>query len=191
MKKTDTQTEYLFTQEPAWYCVCVYPKKERRTAECIRLVAGLPVFAPSLVLLKNTRLGPRRFREPLFPGYIFIRADLTQNYRRLLAVEGVRKFVQFGTKIPPLPDSVVEQLREGLGGESREIQPPPLAPGMEVSILSGPFRDLRAVVEWALPARDRVRLLLEFLGRTVAVELPIGIVMAEVEHPRQALRRSP
>ena len=45
-------------------------------------------------------------------------------------------------------------------------------PGDEVEIAEGAMRGLRAIVTRVLPGRERIAVLMEFLGRQTMVELP-------------------
>ena len=45
-------------------------------------------------------------------------------------------------------------------------------PGEAVRVAGGAFHGLRAVITRVMPSRERVAVLLEFLGRQTTVELP-------------------
>src|ERR1051325_6523310 len=47
-----------------------------------------------------------------------------------------------------------------------------------VQFIEGPFQGLEVVITQLLPARERIRVLLEFLGRSVEMEVPAGKVLA-------------
>ena len=63
-----------------------------------------------------------------------------------------------------------------------------LAPGDEVSIASGAFRGLEAVVQSYLPSRERVAVLLDFLGRQTLVQLPQDALIKSGDARKSALR---
>jgi transcriptional antiterminator RfaH len=69
-----------------------------------------------------------------------------------------------------VPDSVVEQLREATGDAGAELMPI-LTPGEHVRVVNGVLAGLEALVTQVLPAKERVKLLLEFLGRKTLVEV--------------------
>jgi hypothetical protein len=50
--------------------------------------------------------------------------------------------------------------------------------GQPVQIIEGPFQGLEVVVTYLLPAKDRIRVLFEFLGRSVEMEIPTAKVLA-------------
>jgi len=87
------------------------------------------------------------------------------------SAHGVSSIVQFGEWIPDIADSIIEELR----GETEDdmmmgelVQP--LVPGNRVRLVGGALADLEAVVTQVLPGNERVRLLLEFLGRETLAE---------------------
>jgi transcription antitermination factor NusG len=45
-----------------------------------------------------------------------------------------------------------------------------------VQFIEGPFEGLEVVITQLLPARERIRVLLEFLGRSMEMEVPAGKV---------------
>jgi transcriptional antiterminator RfaH len=72
-----------------------------------------------------------------------------------------------------VPHYIVEGLREKFGAEEiHVITTPELLPGKQVKITAGAFFGLEAVVTQVLPAKERVKVLLEFLGRMTETELP-------------------
>ena len=65
-----------------------------------------------------------------------------------------------------------------------------LEQGDEVTISEGPFMGIEAVVKILLPGRERVKLLLEFLGQPSETEVSRGDVSAEIGHVSQNLTRN-
>ena len=75
----------------------------------------------------------------------------------------------------------MEELRRIFGQEELHVPTEALEVGEPVEIVGGAFHGLEAVVTQVLPARKRVMVLLEFLGRQTAVELPLDQVLREGE----------
>lgn len=176
----------LSATEPGWFCFKALPKKEHLAAELLRREAGLEVFCPRLAYHKKTRRGKVRFVEPLFPGYVFLNVDLQTEYRRIRATQGIRDVVAFGPRVPPVPPAFIEQLRTRLDEENlREVPDPALAPGKEVVITEGPFRDWKAVITGEVDARQRVALLLDFLGRQLEVKVATRDLLIPQESPKE------
>lgn len=166
--------------KPGWYCFKALPKKEHIAAELLRRQAGLEAMCPRISYMKKTKRGKVRFVECLFPGYIFVHADLVEVYRLIRSTQGIRDVVSFGERIPLIPDTFVKDLKARIGEENlRELPSAVPAPGEEVTITEGPFRNLKAVVSGELDAQQRVALLLEFLGRQMEVNIPVDEMLPE------------
>jgi len=174
----------LTKAQPGWYCFKALPKKEHIAAGLLRRIEDIEAFCPRISKLKKTRRGKVRFVECLFPGYIFVHADLGNLYRRIRATQGIRDVVSFGDRLPVLPGSFIEELRQYVGDqEIHEVPEPELQPGQAVVITEGPFKDLAAVVSGQLDAHQRVALLLEFLGRQMEIHMPAKDLFVEDKSP--------
>lgn len=174
----------LKNTKPGWYCFKALPKKEHIASEFLKRLDGMETFCPRISYIKKTRRGKVRFVESLFPGYVFVHVDLQLNYRQIRSIQGIRDVVAFGERIPRIPDESIEGLKEQIGdNDQKDLPEPALEPGREVVITEGPFRDLKAVVNSNMNARQRVAVLLEFLGRQMEVELPADDLLVD-EDPR-------
>lgn len=174
----------LSNAHEAWYCFQALTKREHIAASLLRAELGIPVFCPRIAYDKSTRRGKVRFIDPLFPGYLFLRTDLREYYRAVMATQGIRRLVSYGERVPQVPEPFIHELRERIGeNEIREVEAPKLQEGTEVKVTRGPFMNMDAVVAGVVPARERVRLLLELLGREVSVEVSAFDVYAESGKP--------
>jgi transcriptional antiterminator RfaH len=79
--------------------------------------------------------------------------------------------VHFGTRIPPVADSIVEELQECFEEEDTMTVKDRISPGDEVTIGEGAFTGMRAYVLRLMPARKRVQILLDILGGPTLVEV--------------------
>lgn len=174
----------LSNADEAWYCFQALTKREHIAAELIRAEMKLPVFCPRITYEKATRRGKVRFVEALFPGYLFLYGDMREHFRRISSVQGIRRLVSYGERVPKVPVSFIEELQARIGEtEIREVATPAVKVGTPVKIIAGPFMNWDAVVDGVVPARDRVRLLLDFLGRQLKVEVSAFDVYAETDEP--------
>jgi len=110
--------------------------------------------------------------QPLFPGYLFVRAALPADFYRVTRTRGVKGFVAFGDAPPSVSGGCIEFLRahEGPDGVIPCAEGAPA--GVDVRVVDGPFKGVTAVVARRLPARERVVVLLNVLKRETPVELP-------------------
>tara|TARA_R100000027_G_scaffold67340_1_gene65667 strand:+ start:33112 stop:33678 length:567 start_codon:yes stop_codon:yes gene_type:complete len=169
----------------AWYCLRSQTKKEHLAAAQIRHRVGIEVFAPRITFTKKTKRGKVRFTEALFPGYLFCRCNIQEHMRHLLSMPGIINIVRYGDRTPPIPDEFMAELKERIPSEKHESSDPIIEVGAPVTVVEGPFKDLQAVVSQVLSARDRVRILLEFLGRQAEIEVPSHAVFREDKTPKE------
>jgi transcriptional antiterminator RfaH len=120
---------------------------------------------------RATRRGVVRVVEPLFPCYLFVRCCLGERLDEIRYVNGVSTLVHFGDKIPAMPDAVIDELQECFETEEPMAVEDHLYPGAEVTVAEGAFLGFSGIVVRVLPARQRVQILLEFLGRTTIAEV--------------------
>jgi len=109
--------------------------------------------------------------EPLFPCYIFVRCRLDENLDHIRHINGISSLVHFGSKTPSVPDVVIEELRQCFESEEPMIVDDALRVGAEVTVADGALLGSRGIVVRFFPARQRVQILLDFLGRTTLAEL--------------------
>lgn len=159
------------TPDLAWYCARTQPKHEPVAAANLSRRLGLEVFHPRLRMERATRRGPVRVIEPLFPCYVFVRCQLETQLDLIRYTNGISSLVHFGHKIPAVPDEVVAELRQCFNDEEPMAVEDHLAPGTEVRIAEGALLGSLGVVVRVLPARQRVQILLDFLGRTTLTEV--------------------
>jgi transcriptional antiterminator RfaH len=163
--------------QPAWYCARTKPKHEHIATANLRRHLGLRVFFPRIRLEKMTRRGLVRVAEPLFPCYIFARCVLEDRASEIQHLSGVSKLVQFGGKYPQVADAIIEELQVCFGHEDLISVESHLAPGDEVTVAAGAFAGMSAQVLKSLPAKKRVQILLDILGRPTTVEVGREAVM--------------
>lgn len=166
----------------AWYCIQAQPKHEHIAAACLRFVDGVETFCPRIRYRKATRRGPVWFVEAMFPGYVFARFDYAVAHRMVLYAHGVFSIVHFGSRIPKVEEDAIGLLRERCGGSENEITVinPDFEPGNRITIAAGAFSGLEASITRIMPARERICVLLDFLGRQLEAEIPsIDVVLSE------------
>jgi len=160
-----------------WFCLCSQPKHEHIAAAHLRNVTGVEVFLPRIRFKRATRRGTVWVTEALFPNYLFARFNWQKLLNEVQHARGVRGVVHFGERWPTIQEGVIEDLRRAVGTAELCVIPAQLAPGDAVEIASGNFQGLSAVVTRVMPNRERVAVLMEFLGRQTNIELPASAVI--------------
>ncbi|QTN32142.1 hypothetical protein HZ994_07305 [Akkermansiaceae bacterium] len=167
---------------PRWFCVRTQTKREHIAAKHLRELAGIEVFCPRIRYRKATRRGKIWWLEPLFPGYLLARFDLSEMERAVTFCHGVRGLVRFGTEIPDVPEAFVKNLIRQVGEQSSDdaellTVAPSISVGDEVEVAHGPFRGMKGVIRSVAPAAERVKVLLEFLGQVQPVDLDLFSIL--------------
>lgn len=168
------------TAVPAWYCARTKPKHEHIAAANVGRRLGLEVFLPRLRAERATQRGVVRVVEPLFPCYIFVRCVLEERLDEIRYTTGISSLVRFGDRIPAVPDSVVGELQEYFAAEAPMLMADDgLSHGAQVVVADGAFAGMNACVLRTLPARHRVQVLLDILGRATPVEVDRSSIVME------------
>jgi transcriptional antiterminator RfaH len=168
-----------------WFCLKSQPKHEHIAAAHLAVSHHdqtdkvVEVFLPRIRFKRATRQGTVWVTEALFPGYLFARFDWQSALRQVQHSRGVRGVVHFGERWPAIPDAVILELQQAVGATGLHTIPENLKPGDDVEITEGAMRGLRAVVTRVLPGRERIAVLMEFLGRQTMIELPRHFLLKE------------
>lgn len=157
--------------EPFWFCLKAQPKREHLAAAGLRKRFNVVCFAPRLRARKLTTRGAVWFVEAMFPGYFFAQFDYVNQRRAVEHASGVRGLVRFGERLATIDAETIEGLRRRMQEDEVITFDPDIEVGQEVQIAHGPLQGLEVLVTQLLPASERVRVLLEFLGRSVQVEV--------------------
>jgi transcriptional antiterminator RfaH len=168
---------------PAWHCLTTQRKHEHIAAAHLRNTLGIETLAPRLRFRRSTARGAAWVTEALFPKYIFARFNPSQHLRAVRYATGITGIVQFGQERAIVADEIVEELRSRFGAAATHTIEPALNPGMEVEIAEGALKGMRGILTQVMPARERVKVLLEILGRTVQAEVFLPAVIAPPQHP--------
>ncbi|MBM3503063.1 MAG: transcriptional activator RfaH [Alphaproteobacteria bacterium] len=155
----------------AWFCAYTQPNRER-WARSNLWELGLEVYLPEY---RKTRRHAREttiVARPLFPRYLFVRADLEHiPLRRIRSTNGVVDLVSMGPHPSVVSPRIIAELQERqdsdgyipLGGGE-------FTTGDAVRIVTTSLCDQIGIFQCATD-NDRVIVLLQFLGRNVRVGL--------------------
>ncbi|MGE9271215.1 MAG: transcription termination/antitermination protein NusG [Verrucomicrobiales bacterium] len=176
--------------EPRWYGIKTQSKREHIAAQHLRGLEGVEFFCPRIRYKKATRRGKIWWVEALFPGYILGRFVLQDSERMVTYSQGVRGLVRFGQEVPPIPDTFVDALRAEMASrdEERETETLTVAPrlelGEEVEVATGPLGGFQGKVVSILPGKERVGVLLDFLGQPQVIEVDLfSLLLPQRPHP--------
>lgn len=157
---------------PQWYCVHTKPKTEHLAAAGLAAFGEVETFCPRIRFQRSTARGKVWFLEALFPSYFFAKFDLSSRYRAVKHANHVIGVVGFGGTPVAVPEQTLADLRAEMQGvEVRDVSHG-VSVGDTVEVTEGPMRGLKGIVESMTSGENRVKILLEFLGRQSLVEVP-------------------
>ena len=158
-----------------WYVIQTKSKKEEE-ARFYLSTNGVEIFNPLIetFALKNKRMSKEL--KPLFPGYIFSKFDLEQNYPLVRWARGVKKILGFGGYPTPISEEVVRIIKERTDHQGILRVKHDFELNDVVQIKTGPMKNLVGVFERWLSDSGRVRILLNLIGYQPAVEVHCSMI---------------
>ncbi len=146
------------TSEARWVVVRTQVRQEALATEAVA-ARGLESYFPMLQRGRSV--------EPLFPGYLFAQVALgTDDLLRIRSAPGIAYVLPRYAPPVLLEDDLVRALRARAAARTPGFQK-----GDHVIIRRGPFRWLNALFDRRLNASGRVRVLVDFVHRSVVLDL--------------------
>ena len=154
-----------------WYAAYTQPRMElwARTNLWER---GFEVYLPRYERLRRHARKIDQIACPLFPRYLFVRADAaTQSLRAISSARGVVDIVRMGAQPATVGNDIVEGIRQREQADGFiHLAGATFEPGAAVQVVSGPMADLVGVFA-SRTDEERVVILLNLLGRQVRVRV--------------------
>jgi transcriptional antiterminator RfaH len=127
-----------------WYAL------QHKPAQGDRAVAHLQnqeiaCFYPK-VSVEKIKAGKRTKKlEPLFHGYLFVNLEQTDPmWAKLRSTRGIIRVVSFANKPAPIPDGIIQQIKDGL---DKVVVQGGIKPGQSVELDDGPFNGISAIFQ--------------------------------------------
>ncbi len=158
-----------------WYVIQTKPKKEEE-AESYLSTRGVEMFNPLIetFVLKDKRMNKEL--KPLFPGYVFSKFDLEQNYPLVRWARGVKKILGLGGYPTPISEKTIEIIKGRTDSQGIMRMKHHFQPNDVVRIKTGPMKDLLGIFERCLSDGERVRILLRLIGYQPTVEIHYSMI---------------
>jgi transcriptional antiterminator RfaH len=166
-----------------WYAMHSHPNKEELLWKQI-LSHGFEAFYPRV---RVRPVNPRaRKIKPYFPGYLFVRADLTASGVSIFHwMPYATGLVSFGGEPSIVPDNLIATIQQRIGeiAEAGGELFDQLHAGDPITIHSGPFSGYEAIFDVRLEGSERVRVLLKMLS---ANSIPLELDASLIEKKRKS-----
>lgn len=182
------QKTHLATGMEHWYALYTKPKKEHQVNTYLQ-GQGVVTYLPTV--RRKVRRRDRPDRMVYFPCYLFARLDFDRMPHSSVAwMPGVRRIIGAGEQPLIVADEVVDLVRRRLAAKEEEGYSEFQA-GDPVRIISGPLRDLNAMFDRPVSAAERVRVLLEVMGRMTTVEVDVSDIVKTTPTEKTRIRKKP
>ena len=164
-----------------WYCFRTEQKREQITVEHIRAKLKLEAFSPRVIEYKDTKRGRIRFTSAMFGCYAFVKMNPETDLASVNRTRGVVSALRYGSSLPVIPESFIDELRSELTDDCLHIEEKSLDVGSYAKVECGPFAGTIGRIVRAKDNNQRVSILLSILNREAEVEFPRNS-LARVEH---------
>ena len=155
-----------------WYALQLKPAQGNRALENLQN-QDIACFYPKVAVEKIQ--GGKRVKklEPLFPGYLFVNLEQTDPmWAKLRSTRGVLRIVSFANKPAPMPDPVIQHIKNSL---DRVAEQGGIKPGQAVELEEGPFKGINAIFQ-AYEGEERAIVLISFMQKQQAVKVPVSAI---------------
>ncbi len=158
-----------------WYVIQTKPKKEGEATSYLSN-KGVEIFGPLIEAFTTKNARMTKELKPLFPGYIFGKFDLEQNYPLVRWAKGVKCVLGFGGYPVSISEEVVQIIKERTDGQGIVRVKQNFNPNDVVRIKTGPLKDLLGIFERWVSDNERVKILLNLIGYQPAVEMHYSMI---------------
>ena len=168
-----------FSETPAWYVIHSRPKCEHIAAGLMQGLPDVETYCPRIKFQRNTKRGKVWFIEALFPSYFFARFIPANSIRAVNHSQSVIRIVDFGGQMTPVADDIIQAIRDEMDGQViREINVG-LKVGDTVELTEGAMKGLKGIVNSIHSGEERVKILMEFLGRESLIEVNASKLLSD------------
>ena len=158
-----------------WYVIQTKPKKEEEATSYLS-TKGVEIFSPLMETFTTRNARITKELKSLFPGYIFGKFDLEQNYPLVRWARGVKCLLGFGGYPTSISEEVVEIIRERTDARGIVRVKGDYRPNDVVRVKTGPLKDLLGIFERWVSDSERVRILLNLIGYQPSIELHYSMI---------------
>jgi len=160
----------------AWYVLRSKPHKENQIYSQLCSKA-IETYYPTITVRP---VNPRSAKiRPYFPGYLFVHVNLSETDHSVLQwLPGTLGLVQFDGHVPAVPEYFIAELKQrvALIQNAAGVNLDSLQKGDPIRITSGLLAGYEAIFDMCMSSGERVRVLLDMLGRLVTTEVNAGTI---------------
>jgi transcription antitermination factor NusG len=167
------------TQKPTlgncchWYALYTYPRHEKAVREQLES-RSIEAFLPMFISKNRWKDRCARVETALFPGYVFIRINLS-NRNRAFGIPGVIRMLSINSTPAAVDDSEIEAVKLCLEGGTALTPHPFIEVGDRVRVRSGLLEGLEGFVSRCKNER-RFIVPISLINQSVSVEIDVELL---------------
>lgn len=172
-------------KENKWYIVNVIAGQENKVAADIKSLMARgaaskfisDVLVPTKPTIKIKKGQKVQEMQKLFPGYVFVSADLSSEaYNMINAIPKVMGFLGGKNNPQPVADAKMQDILKLSVEQAADNKNVAFEIGETLNIIEGPFESFSGVVEDFDAEKQKVKISVLIFGRATSVELDVNQV---------------
>jgi transcriptional antiterminator NusG len=157
---------------PAWYALHTKSRAESVVHDGL-LKKSVEVFLPKILVASKRKDRKKMIRIPLFPGYIFVRSDLSATHHlEIVKTAGAVKLLGSHQGPISVPEDAIASLKIMVSTEQPISTGYQFNRGDRVIVVSGPFTGVTGIFE-RYGSQGRIVVFIEAMGQFAAVEVDL------------------
>jgi len=158
-------------EEFGWLSIQIKPREEKRAIENLTN-QGFESYFPTIYSLPQHSGNPQIKKEPMFPGYAFVRVSQNIELKSLNSTRGVIKIIRFGDEYPLLDHKDILAIQSIEDASFNNPKQETYKIGEQIIIINGPLKDQKGIISKEA-SNQRVEILYIMLNRAHLINIPI------------------
>lgn len=157
-----------------WYVIHTKSRHEYKVNTGLRQ-KDMTTFLPEVEVWSTRKDRKKKIKIPLFPGYLFVETDLSNNETKLVILKtaGVVRILgkKENSEQIPVPDETIDAIKRFLNKKADIFSLQYPQEGEPARIISGPFAGIEGIVVKSDVDKEIFVISIDILHRSVAVKL--------------------
>ena len=160
-----------------WFVIYTKPRHEKKIAVNLGH-AGIDCFLPCIKQLRCWSDRKKFIDEPLFPSYVFVKLENSQNYFTTLTISGILYYVREGGRIAIVSETIIDNLKHIVSDPERhiEVTAEKISTGKILLIKEGPFTGFSCEVIQH-KGKEKLLVRIQLLQRNVLLDVSSEYLM--------------
>ncbi|MGD8843925.1 MAG: UpxY family transcription antiterminator [Desulfobacteraceae bacterium] len=160
---------------PLWYVLHTKSRFENVVRDGL-FKKSVDVFLPKITVQSKRKDRKKMIRVPLFPGYVFVKSDLSPNHHLdIVKTVGAVKLVGNNQGAISVPTETIDSLKIMVASNQPVETGYQFDKGDQVMVVDGPFAGVTGIFE-RYGRQGRIVVNIEALGQFAAVEVDVDDV---------------